>query len=168
MGQTVSTATDLLQTIGCCTPENELEHHRDPLASYASGPSDAMNRSLPPNTGSLDKLEPEDRKKVEAFLRKNEFLNVNDRKMVGGKWGVFYYPLHKAVAKDDADIVRLLLEAGADPNKKDADKKTAHDLVLALLKDGHFLDPEIIQMVDPAARAAAQPGFVDSSYSLPA
>ncbi len=37
-------------------------------------------------------------------------------------------PLHRAALKSDAEMVRRLLEAGADTAAKDSKGKTAHDL----------------------------------------
>lgn len=43
------------------------------------------------------------------------------------KWNM--RPLHEAVSEDKIEIVRLLLEAGADKNAKNEDGKTAFDYV---------------------------------------
>jgi len=93
-------------------------------------------------------LTDEEQYSVEEFLRVYRFLSVNDRRMIGGKWGIFFYPLHKAVAKNDTEMVRLLLLAGAEKTKRDADKKTPLDLAHILVQDGRFLDMEIIKMLE--------------------
>lgn len=55
----------------------------------------------------------EENKKVQAWLKANGFKNVNDlaRKRMSSR-----RPLHAAVQQNDAEIVRLLLLAGADPH----------------------------------------------------
>jgi ankyrin repeat protein len=51
-------------------------------------------------------------------------------------------PLHEAARAGHADIVRLLLEAGADPLKLDGDSQTPHSLAAA---GGHASVLELLE-----------------------
>lgn len=88
-------------------------------------------------------LTPEER--IRTFLETNGFegVNIKRRKLLKT-----FYPLHVAVKQRDADLVRFLLQAGADPSKKNSSGETpfvlaqkcssqgSHDAILAALR-GH-------------------------------
>jgi len=57
------------------------------------------------------------------FLTENGLNDVNDKKK--GTFGHFSYPLHVAVKKNDAEIVRILLENKADKTLTSGSGKTA-------------------------------------------
>mmetsp|Transcript_6689 Transcript_6689/g.16353 ORF Transcript_6689/g.16353 Transcript_6689/m.16353 type:complete len:237 (-) Transcript_6689:166-876(-) len=60
--------------------------------------------------------------RLQAWLKANRFKGVNGKK---SKWYVrFFYPLHHAVRRKDAEMVELLLENDADASLKDSSKRT--------------------------------------------
>jgi len=77
--------------------------------------------------------EREDAEKVAAFLRAKGFSGVTTgrRKMLKTS-----YPLHAAVADKDAEMVALLLQAGADPAQKNSSGATPEQQALKLNKNG--------------------------------
>jgi len=58
------------------------------------------------------------------FLSQHGFHEVNERKVDLHGWR---YPLHVAVLEDDATVVRLLLEAGANPKVRSTSGSTPLD-----------------------------------------
>jgi len=66
-----------------------------------------------------------DQAKLDVFLKRNKYSGVNDMKktLMRSK-----YPLHTAVKHRDVDMVRILLEAGADPRLTDSNSWTPLDL----------------------------------------
>jgi len=75
----------------------------------------------------------QDAEKVAAFLKAKGFSSVtaSRRKMLKTS-----YPLHVAVADKDAEMVELLLEAGADPAQKNSSSATPEQQALKLNKNG--------------------------------
>jgi len=100
----------------------------------------------------------------------NGFVTVQSSRE---RLGVVSYPLHEATKQGNADMVRMLLEAGANPMKKDSMGRTAEELaearnwfgrkgeVLAALRDAMYsatmfgLDEEV---ADHSASAFAAAG----------
>lgn len=78
-----------------------------------------------------------DRKKVEEFLAAKGFKGVNAArlKMVWHK-----YALHSAVKVNDAELVRLLLEAMADPSRKNSSGQTPLQLARKVDRRGSHAD----------------------------
>eukprot|EP00747_Dinoflagellata_sp_TGD_P215604 gnl/TRDRNA2_/TRDRNA2_88283_c0_seq1.p1 gnl/TRDRNA2_/TRDRNA2_88283_c0~~gnl/TRDRNA2_/TRDRNA2_88283_c0_seq1.p1 ORF type:complete len:256 (+),score=76.84 gnl/TRDRNA2_/TRDRNA2_88283_c0_seq1:84-851(+) len=80
--------------------------------------------------------------KIQSFLKANGFAGVDAKKksMLSTS-----YPLHKAVKENDAEMVQLLIDAGANPAQKNSsgqtpralaekcNKKGSHDTVLSTL-----------------------------------
>mmetsp|Transcript_54406 Transcript_54406/g.100513 ORF Transcript_54406/g.100513 Transcript_54406/m.100513 type:complete len:231 (-) Transcript_54406:384-1076(-) len=67
----------------------------------------------------------EDQEKLSAFLSSKGYgTDVNGKRKTMMK---YYHPLHDAVHAKDDDLVRILLEAGADPTLKSSSGKTALD-----------------------------------------
>jgi len=91
------------------------------------------------------KEEAEDKKQVDAFLWTNGFADMDSKKKSMFK---SFYPLHVAVTQNNADMVQLLLAAGARPMLKNSaglsplqlaqklDKKGSHEKILRLLQFG--------------------------------
>merc|ERR1711977_554741 len=71
--------------------------------------------------------------KIAAFLKAEGFSGVNAgrRKMLKTS-----YPLHAAVARNDAAMVKMLLQAKSDPNKRNSSGVTPGQQALRLNKDG--------------------------------
>jgi hypothetical protein len=61
------------------------------------------------------------RAKVDAWLLSRRFETVNSKK---SKWYKSFYPLHVAVEENNAEMVELLLAAGADCNLTNSSKLT--------------------------------------------
>jgi hypothetical protein len=74
-----------------------------------------------------------DSQKLDAFLKEHGYTgaNVKRTKMLKSK-----YPLHTAVKKNDPDLVRILLAAGADPGAKNSAGLTAAQLAKKTDKKG--------------------------------
>lgn len=66
-----------------------------------------------------------DDEKLKEFLATRKYAGVNDRRksMLKSK-----YPLHSAVKDNDPDLVRILLQAGADPSLRNSKGKTPRQL----------------------------------------
>merc|ERR1712070_44358 len=77
--------------------------------------------------------EQQNAEKVAGFLKSKGFSSVaaGRRKMLKTS-----YPLHVAVADKDAEMVELLLEAGADPAQKNSSSATPEQQALKLNKNG--------------------------------
>merc|ERR1719387_3089974 len=77
--------------------------------------------------------ERQDAEKVAAFLRAKGFNGVTTgrRKMLKTS-----YPLHAAVADKDAEMIALLLQAGADPAQKNSSGVTPEQQAVKLNKNG--------------------------------
>jgi len=73
--------------------------------------------------------EMDDKKKVRAYLHTNGFKGVND--LVRKKF-TKTTPLHTAVGQNDAEMIKLLLAAGADAQKFNGKNETAMKLALKL------------------------------------
>jgi hypothetical protein len=71
--------------------------------------------------------------KVQAFLAEKRFANVNDLRKSTFK---AKRPLHSAVKINDAEIVRCLLLAGADPSLTNSSGKTPQQVTEGLNKKG--------------------------------
>mmetsp|Transcript_94360 Transcript_94360/g.147469 ORF Transcript_94360/g.147469 Transcript_94360/m.147469 type:complete len:237 (-) Transcript_94360:14-724(-) len=92
-----------------------------------------------------DRFEDEDglKRKVDAFLAEHKFSTITAKRR---RWLNASYPLHVAVERRDAEMVALLLKAGADPSKQDSFGRTpkqlarkrnrsgSHDQVLSTLE----------------------------------
>eukprot|EP00928_Gymnodinium_smaydae_P074918 TRINITY_DN57933_c0_g1_i1.p1 TRINITY_DN57933_c0_g1~~TRINITY_DN57933_c0_g1_i1.p1 ORF type:complete len:257 (+),score=52.11 TRINITY_DN57933_c0_g1_i1:66-836(+) len=92
--------------------------------------------------GALEKQEAAEYAKLQDFLKLHGFkgVNVKRTKLFQGK-----YPLHSAVKRNDASMVKLLLKFGADPTLTNSSGATpaalarrlqtsgSHDEILALL-----------------------------------
>eukprot|EP00929_Paragymnodinium_shiwhaense_P119700 TRINITY_DN91592_c0_g1_i1.p1 TRINITY_DN91592_c0_g1~~TRINITY_DN91592_c0_g1_i1.p1 ORF type:complete len:418 (-),score=135.53 TRINITY_DN91592_c0_g1_i1:457-1710(-) len=66
------------------------------------------------------------KEQVEPFLKAHGYSDVNAAKRT---WlGRTKYPLHSAVKENDPEILKLLLQAGADPMVKDSSGSTAAEL----------------------------------------
>ena len=76
-----------------------------------------------------------------------------------------YTPLHIASGYLNKGVARILLEAGADPELQDAQKRSALDLVLAL-KSGTPTSPEFFARRAALDDMAAVRGCVVSSLWL--
>jgi len=67
--------------------------------------------------------------KWKAIIRVTRFLNsigfLRNHFLVGFKNEMFQTPLHAATERGDAEIVKILLEAGADPMRKNLQGRTA-------------------------------------------
>merc|ERR1711904_9997 len=88
--------------------------------------------------------EVDDAKKVRAFLHSNGFKDPND--LVRKKWSKVT-PLHLAVGQNNADVVKLLLAAGADPRKMNGKKETPLGLAQKLDKNGSHA--AVVQELSP-------------------
>lgn len=79
------------------------------------------------------KEEREAREKVDQFLSTRGFRGARD-----GRRRLFRtcYPLHVAVALNDAEMVRLLLQAGADPSQRDSSGRTPQSLARKCNRSG--------------------------------
>merc|ERR1711904_433432 len=86
----------------------------------------------------------DDAKKVRAFLQSNSCKDPND--LVRKKWSKVT-PLHIAVGQNDAEVVKLLLAAGADPRKMNGKKETPLGLAKKLDRGGSHAT--IIQELTP-------------------
>eukprot|EP00397_Hematodinium_sp_SG-2012_P004947 GEMP01004962.1.p1 GENE.GEMP01004962.1~~GEMP01004962.1.p1 ORF type:complete len:293 (+),score=106.39 GEMP01004962.1:102-881(+) len=64
-----------------------------------------------------------DKKKMESFLKQEGFTSINEPKKV--KFGQTVLPLHHALKKKDAEMVKIMLKNNADPNKKSKSGRTA-------------------------------------------
>lgn len=72
-------------------------------------------------------------KKVQAWLVNNAFFGVNSKK--SGLLS-FTYPLHVAAAKNDAEMIQLLLLRDADPNQLDSKGRTPLQVAAKKCKKG--------------------------------
>merc|ERR1712038_919164 len=81
----------------------------------------------------LEKEQREAQQRADTFLRDNGFKGVNDKrkKMVSS-----CYPLHAAVEKNNADIVKSLLRCGADPKQKNSSGQTPQEFAQKCNKKG--------------------------------
>lgn len=74
---------------------------------------------------------------LKAFLRAHRFgSDVNAPRAVGrclplGRAPEVLWPLHVAAQQGDAQVVRLLLARGADPEQKSSRQRTAHEIAEA-------------------------------------
>mmetsp|Transcript_35594 Transcript_35594/g.83205 ORF Transcript_35594/g.83205 Transcript_35594/m.83205 type:complete len:247 (-) Transcript_35594:316-1056(-) len=65
-----------------------------------------------------------DAKRLKTFMQDKGYgEDVNSKRKASFR--KYYYPLHDAVAEHDAELVRVLLQAGADPSLKSSSGKTA-------------------------------------------
>merc|ERR1712241_1599701 len=91
----------------------------------------------------LEKEQREAQQHVATFLKDNGFKGVNDKRK---KMLFSCYPLHVAVEKNNADIVKSLLRCGADPKQKNSSGQTPQDLAHKCNKKGsHTLVLQAIQ-----------------------
>jgi len=77
--------------------------------------------------------EADEQKQLQAFLKEHGFTAVNGKRtrMMKSK-----YPLHSAAKHKDADMVRVLLNSGANPALKSSAGLTAQQLALKINKAG--------------------------------
>lgn len=94
--------------------------------------------------------EHEDQQKIDAFLKKNKFQDIHACRKTFTMFSASktFYPIHLAVMQNDAEMVQLLLAAGARPLAKNSsgltplaqaqmlDKKGSHTQILKLLRFG--------------------------------
>lgn len=93
-----------------------------------------------------NKEELEDQRKIDTFLKANGFSDLDSKRT---KMFKSFYPLHTAVSKNNAEMVQLLLAAGARPKPKNSaglsplqlaqklDKKDSHKEVIKFLTFGN-------------------------------
>jgi len=79
------------------------------------------------------KEEREDQVKVDSFLKRNGFSDIDSKKKTMFK---SFYPLHSAVSQNSAEMVQLLLAAGARPLLKNSSGLSALELARKLDKNG--------------------------------
>jgi len=118
-------------------------HEYEKMAQRARDIEDAERYQL--ELRQRRKEEQEEQQKIEAFLKKNKFDDVNFYKKTFFK---AFYPLHCAVSQNDSEMVQLLLATGARPLTKNSsgltplalaqklDKKGSHAQILKLLRFG--------------------------------
>lgn len=96
------------------------------------------------------KEEQEDQQKIDVFLKKNKFQDIHVCRKTSTMFNFTkaFYPLHCAVTQNDAEMVQLLLAAGASPLAKNSsgftplaqaqvlDKRGSHAQILKLLRFG--------------------------------
>jgi len=75
----------------------------------------------------------EDQLKVDSFLKANGFADLDSKRK---KFFKSFYPLHSAVSQKNADMVQLLLAAGARPTLKNSAGLTALQLAQKLDRNG--------------------------------
>jgi len=91
----------------------------------------------------------QDAKKLEAFLIKHNYVSINSkRKKEARKWGKYDYPLHKAVELADEEMVRILLDFGADTEVKNNNKKQPVDKARKLKMENWEIRESIITMLE--------------------
>eukprot|EP00434_Breviolum_minutum_P039622 symbB.v1.2.035191.t1/scaffold4664.1/size36758/1 len=97
--------------------------------------------------------------RLHAFLRRNNLKDVNEPKMPDSTCFIFrrsetFYPLHYAVMEDDADLVRILLIAGADPEiQRSSKRRRPQDLARDLAMENSEKIIEILEMAESAPPA---------------
>eukprot|EP00401_Gymnodinium_catenatum_P044556 CAMPEP_0117538666 /NCGR_PEP_ID=MMETSP0784-20121206/42596_1 /TAXON_ID=39447 /ORGANISM="" /LENGTH=209 /DNA_ID=CAMNT_0005335287 /DNA_START=115 /DNA_END=744 /DNA_ORIENTATION=+ len=74
-----------------------------------------------------------DKETLDVFLEQNNFRGVNEKRKTALKTK---YPLHTAVKQKNEDMVRILIEAGADPTLADSNKLTPQQVASKLNADG--------------------------------
>lgn len=79
------------------------------------------------------KEEREDQIKVDSFLKRHGFSDIDSKRKTMFK---SFYPLHSAVSQNSAEMVQLLLAAGARPMLKNSSELTALELARKLDKNG--------------------------------
>jgi len=87
---------------------------------------------------------------LKDFLLANGFVTVQSSRE---RHGVVSHPLHEAAAQGNVDIVRLLMEAGANPAKLDSKGRTAEQVAEAKNRFGG--KDEVIAALRDAAAALA-------------
>lgn len=80
--------------------------------------------------------EREGRETLRQFYEKHGFRGPCARKKTRPFVGAFTFPLHKAAAKNDHRVVKLLLMAGADPAQVDSARRTARDVAMRCDRTG--------------------------------
>eukprot|EP00440_Ansanella_granifera_P019963 gb/GFBE01021693.1/.p1 GENE.gb/GFBE01021693.1/~~gb/GFBE01021693.1/.p1 ORF type:complete len:374 (+),score=38.22 gb/GFBE01021693.1/:1-1122(+) len=112
-----------------CIPENYLAcRHGCCLAFRPEGHGSKTDRLI-----NQIRQEKANRRQVLDFLVKNSFPGLNEprRRALGFS---HWYPLHCAVAANDANMVKLLLDMRADQNLRDAAGRTPLESALRLSK----------------------------------
>jgi len=82
------------------------------------------------------KEEREDQLKVDSFLKANGFANLDSKRKLMFK---SFYPLHRAVSQNNAEMVQLLLAAGARPMLKNSSSLSPLQLALKLDRSGSHM-----------------------------
>eukprot|EP00397_Hematodinium_sp_SG-2012_P009713 GEMP01009804.1.p1 GENE.GEMP01009804.1~~GEMP01009804.1.p1 ORF type:complete len:316 (-),score=66.18 GEMP01009804.1:2322-3269(-) len=100
-------------------------------------------------------------RKLNAFLTKHEFRGINSKRKPM-KWGKYCYPLHKAVELNDAEIVELLLDFGADRSVLSSSRKTPLDKAHKITKDGSHR--KIIETLSDLSLAKDQDNYLTGPY----
>eukprot|EP00933_Yihiella_yeosuensis_P045971 TRINITY_DN41412_c0_g1_i1.p1 TRINITY_DN41412_c0_g1~~TRINITY_DN41412_c0_g1_i1.p1 ORF type:complete len:307 (+),score=79.24 TRINITY_DN41412_c0_g1_i1:93-1013(+) len=93
----------------------------------------------------------EARQEVSSFLLKHGFGSVKSKKSF--LWRT-YYPLHQAVSSKDGKILRALLKAGADPEKRNSKHETPRELAARLNRRSSH--DEIMTILDHAQAKQAR------------
>jgi len=106
-----------------------------------------LTSEAPPRQRDLkpEELTPEDKAKVQSFLALRGFASITSGRRRFLKTN---YPLHAAVAANDADLIRLLLRAGADPWRKNSSGLTPRQLAQKSCRRGSHA--EVLRALDAA------------------
>mmetsp|Transcript_165 Transcript_165/g.253 ORF Transcript_165/g.253 Transcript_165/m.253 type:complete len:231 (-) Transcript_165:134-826(-) len=112
---------------------------------------EAAQRKEEARKKELLRKEQEDAEKVKAFLQSKGYgEDVNGKRKTFRK---YYYPLHDAVAEHDAELIRVLLAAGADPTLRSSSGKTALERANKWNNDGSL--SQVCSVLEAAAPVAA-------------
>jgi hypothetical protein len=104
------------------------------------------------------------REKVDAFLKQRQLNGVNAAR----GWFNYSYPLHVAVKEKNAEMVKLLLESGADRNLRDHSGRSARVLAKHSNKAGsHSALIKAFGVRKPAAKARAAANLEFTSLGRP-
>merc|ERR1712232_1393001 len=109
----------------------------------ADEPPAAEEEDRKADSGAAEESSLQDKEKLAAFLKSHGYTAADARRRV--KVFGHKYPLHSAVKANDADMIRILMEAGANPAAKNSagltprdfarkvDKKASHSSVMRAL-----------------------------------
>jgi len=91
----------------------------------------------------------EDASKLDKFLIEHNYVSINSkRNKEARRWGRYEYPLHKAVELADLEMVRILLDFGADTEAKNNNKKRPLDKARKLKMENWEVREGIITMLE--------------------